>query len=417
LSPFILQYLDALRATFTGSGLTVGYWVNSGSEANDLALRLARAATGKRGVITVDGAYHGHVTSIIDISPYKYAREGGKGRRNWVRCAPIPDVFSGVHRGDIEDDAMGAAYAADVQHLLDSLNRAEAREKMRRETWAAKRASASHSGTSSMPSYLQDQDASDDEFDEDHLSAGCGAFIMESVLSCGGQVVPPAGYLRRVYAAVRAAGGVCIADEVQVGFGRVGEKFWAFELQGPDVMPDILTLGKPLGNGFPVALVLTTPKIAAAFSNGMEYFNTFGGNPVAGRVACAVLAALVKEKMQANALHVGKSLLKGFRALQAKYPVVGSVRGVGLMVGLEILKPCEGSKDKDSREPWAEGASAIVYAMRKRRILLSTDGMFYNIIKLKPPMVFSQDNAKLVLLNLDDIMADLQTHIAAYHAL
>lgn len=220
--------------------LRVVYWVNSGSEANDLALRLARAHTKKRGVMCVEGAYHGHVTTIIDISPYKYRREGGTGRRSWVREAPAPDVYSGKHRGKNEDDAMGAAYAAEVDALLADFAKAERREAARKAAWekrkaarasAAVAATSPASGAGATAAAVED-DGDDSEWDDDGLTAGCGAFIMESILSCGGQIVPPKGYLSRVYRSVRAAGGVTIADEVQVGFGRVGEKFWAFQLQG-----------------------------------------------------------------------------------------------------------------------------------------------------------------------------------------
>lgn len=410
--------------------LKVCFWVNSGSEANDLALRLARAHTKRRGVMCVDGAYHGHLNTLIDISPYKYVREGGTGQRGWVKRAPIPDVHSGIHRGEMDDDAMGAAYAADVATLLTSFAHSEAREEKRRAAWrarkelkaaakllAAKADSPAGSGAGATLGHIElpvvdAQDDSDDDVEEDGLTAGCGAFIMESILSCGGQIIPPKGYLRRVYASVRAAGGVTIADEVQVGFGRVGEKFWAFQLQGDDVIPDIVTMGKPLGNGFPLALVVTTPAIARSFNNGMEYFNTFGGNPVAARAALAVMDVIEKEGLQAHAAHVGKVLLAGFQRLHAKYPVlVGSVRGIGLMVGMEFVH------DAVKRTPWADGASAVVYAMRKRRILLSTDGMSNNIVKLKPPMVFSEANAEAVVRELDDILEHFDEHLAAYHAM
>jgi 4-aminobutyrate aminotransferase-like enzyme len=188
---------------------------------------------------------------------------------------------------------------------------------------------------------------------------------------------------------------------------------WAFELQGPDVCPDILTLGKPMGNGFPVAMVVTTPEIAASFNNGMEYFNTFGGNPVAGRVALAVLEAIQTDRLQENAAAVGKVLLEGFGRLHARFPFIGSVRGMGLMVGLEILHDAADPK----RVPWTEAASAIVYAMRRRRILLSTDGMASNVIKLKPPMCFTAADAERVVRELEEVMGSLEEHLAAYRAL
>ncbi len=194
------------------------YLVCSGSEANELALRLARAHTGRNGVIVVDTAYHGNTNALIDISPYKFNGPGGRGRPPHVQVVPMPDVYRG-HRGP---------YAGTV---------AEPRQPP--EAWRA--------------------------------------FLCESALGCGGQIILPPGYLREAFAAVRAAGGVCIADEVQTGFGRAGSHFWMFETQG--VVPDIVTMGKPIGNGHPMGAVVTTPEIAASFDNGMEYFNTFGGNP------------------------------------------------------------------------------------------------------------------------------------------
>lgn len=237
---------------------------------------------------------------------------------------------------------------------------------------------------------------------------------MESILSCGGQVVPPKGYLRQVHAAVRAAGGVCIADEVQVGYGRVGSKFWAFQLQGDDVCPDILTLGKPMGNGFPVAMVVTTPEIAASFDNGMEYFNTFGGNPVAGRVALATLNVIQSEKLQDNAERVGQILAAGFEKLYAKHSFIGSVRGMGLMQGLEIVKD---RSSESTRTPWSEAAYAIVYACRVRRVLLSVDGMDENVIKLKPPMCFNESDARHLLTLLADCCARLEDTLEDYKAI
>jgi 4-aminobutyrate aminotransferase-like enzyme len=187
---------------------------------------------------------------------------------------------------------------------------------------------------------------------------------------------------------------------------------WGFELGG--VVPDIVTMGKPVGNGFPVSLVVTTPAIAASFANGMEYFNTFGGNPVAARAAAAVLDVLQADGLQARAAATGRVLLDGFRRLAAAHACVGSARGVGLMVGLEILRA---PRAADARPPWPEAASAVVYAMRARRILLSTDGMASNVIKLKPPMVFSEDDAHTVLRELDDVLTHLDDHLLIFRAL
>ena len=344
---------------------------------------------------------------------------------SWVRQAPSPDVHSGLHRGEVGDEAMGAAYAAEVSRQLASFARQEKHEATRRAALKARLAALAaragqpdrrlHSdGTGAGNPEDEEEEALLFELgDDDGMTAGCGAFYCESILSCGGQVVPPAGYLRRAHEAVRAAGGVCIADEVQVGFGRVGSHMWGFQLGGPDVVPDIVTMGKPCANGLPCALVVTTPAIAESFSKTGEYFNTFGGNPVVARAALATLAVLQRERLQQRATATGAVLLSGFAELREQHDCIGSVRGVGLMLGLEMLH----SRADAARRPWPEAAYAIVYAMRARRILLSCDGMVSNVIKLKPPMVFNEQDARRVLAELADVLAHLPEHLAAYHAL
>jgi ethanolamine-phosphate phospho-lyase len=387
--PHIVTYAKRLLARFPAP-LSVVFWVNSGSEANDLALRLAAAHTRRRGVIAVDGAYHGHTGAIIDISPYKFERQGGRGPRGHVRCVPQPDCDSGLFRGDASDPAraaeLAAAYAATVDAALAGFAADEAAEAAWRAATGAGRASASRAAADAAAAAARPADAAAAATAwaarvtcDDGLRAGAGAFIMESILSCGGQVLPPAGYLGRVYRAVRAAGGVCIADEVQVGFGRVGSPhFWAFQLAGPDAVPDIVTLGKPIGNGFPVAAVVTTADIARSFaSSGMDYFNTFAGSPVAGAVAHAVLDVIEREDLPGNAARVGAALKKGLLAIAAEHPqLVGSVRGAGLMLGLEVVK------SKATKEPDAESAAAIKYKMLSRRILISTDGESHATVTL-----------------------------------
>jgi 4-aminobutyrate aminotransferase-like enzyme len=222
-------------------------------------------------------------------------------------------------------------------------------------------------------------------------------FIAESILSCGGQIVLPDGYLTEAYKHVRNAGGVCIADEVQVGFGRVGSHFWAFETQG--VVPDIVTMGKPMGNGHPIAAVVTTPEIAASFNNGMEYFNTFGGNSVSCAVGTAVLDVIERENLQTNALEVGEHLMAGLRSLKPKHAIIGDVRGLGLFVGIEFVR------DHNTLEPADTEASTIVEKMKDRGILLSTDGPLHNVIKMKPPIVFTKENAEFLVKNLDEVLA------------
>jgi len=213
------------------------------------------------------------------------------------------------------------------------------------------------------------------------------------------QIVLPADYLKEAYGYVRQAGGVCIADEVQVGFGRVGTHFWGFDTQG--VVPDIVTFGKPIGNGHPLAAVVTTPEIAASFNTGMEYFNTFGGNPVSCAVGLAVLDVIRDEKLQENSLKVGSRLKAGLQNLLEKHRLIGDVRGMGLFIGIELVT------DRDSLEPAKEEAAVIIEQMKDRGILLSVDGPLHNVLKIKPPIVFNEENADSVVHNLDEVLAPL----------
>ena len=340
----IVRYAERLTTTLPAS-LSVCYFVNSGSEANDLALRLARTYTGQQDVIVLDGAYHGHLTSLIEISPYKFEGKGGAGAPPTTHVTTMPDPYRGP--------------SADAAPYLDTL----------------------------------------DQILEGLAARGPAAFIAESALGCGGQVILPDEYLSGAFARIRAAGGVCMADEVQVGFGRVGSHFWAFETQ--DVVPDIVTMGKPIGNGHPLAAVVTTPEIAAAFHNGMEYFNTFGGNPVSCAAGLAVLDVIEDEGLQENARGVGDYLLARLRELQRHHPIIGDVRGLGLFIGVELVR------DRDTLEPAADEADYVVNRMRQHRILLSTDGPLHNVIKIKPPIVFSRENADLLVRRLDQVMGEV----------
>jgi 4-aminobutyrate aminotransferase-like enzyme len=226
-----------------------------------------------------------------------------------------------------------------------------------------------------------------------------GAFMAESLIGCGGQIIPAPGFLEGAAKAVRAAGGVFIADEVQVGFGRVGSHMWAFESQG--VVPDIVTLGKPIGNGHPMAAVITTREIAASFDTGMEYFNTFGGNPVSCAVGLAVLDMIEHEGLQKHALAVGKRMLDGLRELQERHPLVGDVRGLGLFIGVELVR------DHESLEPADTEASRVIDEMKVRGFLLSTDGPFHNVIKIKPPMVLTEQDVDETLTALNEVLSEL----------
>ncbi len=346
----ILQLAQRLTAKMPG-GLSVWFFVNSGSEANDLALRLARAYTGQRDMLVLEGAYHGNLTSLIDISPYKFDGPGGHGAVEWVHKLPMPCAYRGMFR-NAPDPA--EAYCAQAEEVLQRL---QAQGK------------------------------------------GIAAFIAEPLMGTAGQVVFPRGYLHKMFALVRAYGGVCIADEVQIGFGRVGTHFWGFETH--QVVPNIVTMGKPMGNGHPLAAVVTTPAIAAAFDTGMEYFNTFGGNPVSCAVGLAVLDVLEGDQLQYHAWRVGTQLLEDLRALQARFPLIGDVRGSGFFLGIELVRHAE------HLEPAREETYAIVEAMRQRRILLSVDGPWHNVIKFKPPMVFNQDDAQRLVEALEAVLQSL----------
>lgn len=351
LHPKLVEYARRLTATLPAP-LSVCYLVNSGSEANELALRLARAHTGGTDVIVVDAAYHGNTNACIAMSPYKFAGPGGGGREPWVHVADLPDPYRGRFRED--DPRAGAHYGEQVGAIARRIA------------------------------------------EEGRTLA---AFFAESLPSCGGQIVPPAGYLAAAFDAVRAAGGVCVADEVQVGFGRVGPAFWGFAVQG--VIPDIVTLGKPIGNGHPLGAVVTTPAIAASFDNGMEYFNTFGGNPVSCAAGLAVLDIVEGEELPAHALEVGGLLKEGFQRLQAEHPILGDVRGEGLFLGIEVVS------DPGTREPDAAAAKRIVEGMKRERILLSMDGPDHDVIKIKPPMVFLSEDAERLLDGLGQVLANL----------
>ncbi|HEV2297798.1 MAG TPA: aminotransferase class III-fold pyridoxal phosphate-dependent enzyme [Candidatus Acidoferrales bacterium] len=346
----VIRYAERLTRHLPEE-LRVCYFLNSGSEANELALRMARTHTGHEDIIVLEHAYHGHTSTLIDISPYKFNGPGGRGRKPWVHVAPIADDYRGPYRRDDAD--AGAKYARHVAEIVERL-RAEGRSP--------------------------------------------AAFIAETLPSVAGQIVFPPGYLSEAYRHVRAAGGVCIADEVQVGFGRLGTHFWGFETQG--VTPDIVVLGKPIGNGFPLAAVITTREIAASFDNGMEFFSTFGGNPVAAAAGLAVLDVLAEEQLQQNALRVGNYLTAKLKGLQERHPLIGDVRGSGLFLGVDFVR------NRTTRVPAPEEADYIVNRLRECGILTGTDGPHHNVIKLRPPLIFSEADADLFATTLDEILGE-----------
>jgi 4-aminobutyrate aminotransferase-like enzyme len=345
LHPAIVEYARRLVALFPDP-LSVVFFVNSGSEANDLALRLARTHTRNDVVLALEHAYHGHTGALIEVSHYKFARAGGAGAGPRVRVCRLPDPYRGEHGDD------GAAYAEDLaRHAHDLV-----------------------AGGS-----------------------GAAAFVHESIPGVAGQIELATGYLPAAYAHARADGAVCIADEVQCGFGRVGDAMWAFERHG--VVPDIVTLGKPIGNGHPLAAVVTTPQIARSFVTGMEYFNTFGGNPVSCTIGLAVLDTIRDERLMANAAAVGGYLSAGLRELQRRHECIGDVRGRGLFLGVDLVS------DRSSREPATNLARAVVEAAAARGVLLSADGPGANVLKIKPPLVLTRQDADRALQVLDAALA------------
>ena len=323
LSDQILEYSERLTATLPESP-SVCFFVNSGSEANELALRLARAHTRAREMIVLNHAYHGNTTTLIDLSPYKHDGPGGQGAPSWVHKAPLPTSAEDAH------------YVSDII---------------------------------------------------EELQAPLCGFIAETMPSVAGQIVLPDGYLSRVYDAVRNAGGVCIADEVQTGYGRTGTHFYAFEKY--DVVPDIVVLGKPIGNGHPIGAVITTQAIADSFDNGMEFFSTFGGNNVSCAIGLKVLEIVREENLEAHALRVGNHLLSGLHELNQRHKVIRDIRGSGLFLGVELVHE----------------AGGVVNKMREQGILLGTEGPLHNVIKIRPPMPFSESNADQLVDTLDEVLS------------
>ncbi|WP_291868993.1 aminotransferase class III-fold pyridoxal phosphate-dependent enzyme [Maribacter sp.] len=327
--------------------LSVLHFVNSGSEANELAIRMVKATTGERDIIASEVGYHGNANMCIDISSYKFDGNGGSGAPEHTHIFPLPDTFRGKYRG--EDSA--EKYAQEVQKQIDIVHK---------------------------------------------KGRGVGAFIIEPIISCGGQIELPDGFLAKSYEHVRAVGGLCISDEVQTGCGRMGKTFWGFQLH--NVVPDIVTIGKPLGNGHPIAAVACTKEVAEKFANGMEYFNTFGGNPVSCAIGAEVLRTVKREKLQENALKVGTYLKEELQKLAQEFPIIADVRGQGLFLGIELVDA--------NMNPLAEQTDYLANRMKDHGILMSTDGPDHNVLKIKPPIVFNIENAEELILYLRKIFTE-----------
>jgi 4-aminobutyrate aminotransferase-like enzyme len=365
LHEHLAQYAERLAATLP-QPLQVCYFVSSGSEANELALRLARAHTRRRDLIVLDAAYHGNTTTLVDISPYKFNGPGGEGKPSWVHVLPLPRR----------------------QTRTAGLNPHETRTTTLTPDRPAAGAAAEYANAvSTVLEHMRSAGA-----------APCG-FIAESCPSVAGQIMLPPGYLAEVYRHVREAGGVCIADEVQTAYGRIGTHGYGFESQG--VVPDIVAMGKPIGNGHPIGAVVTTPEIAASFDNGMEFFSTFGGNTVSCAVGLAVLDVMRDEQLQQNALEVGTQLFEGLTSLMTRHPLIGDVRGSGLFLGVELVR------DHTTLEPAAAEATYVVDRMRELGILLGTDGPHHNVVKIRPPMPFTREDGEVLAAVLDRVLGEL----------
>ena len=341
LHPNIAEYAKKLAAKMPGE-LKVCYFVNSGSEANDLALLMARAYTKNYDVIALRNSYHGGNVAGMGLTAH----------RTWkfnvphsfgVHHAVTPDPYRGAWGRD--DPEAGANYAADIRSLIE------------------------------------------------HATSGqVAAFIAESIQGVGGCVVFPDNYLKHAYEHVRGAGGVCIADEVQAGFGRTGTHYWGFETQG--VVPDIVTMAKGIGNGVPLAAVVTTAEIAATMAE-RTHFNTFGGNPVVCAQGAAVLDVINREKLQANAMKIGNQIFAGLERLKAKHNLIGDVRGKGLLLGIELVK------DRANKEPATRECAQILESCRDMGLLLGKGGLYGQTIRFSPPMCLHEQDAGFLLDVLD----------------
>jgi alanine-glyoxylate transaminase/(R)-3-amino-2-methylpropionate-pyruvate transaminase len=350
LNPNLSAFAEKLASTMpSGSDLSVCYFTNSGSEANDLAIMMSRLYTGNHEVVALRNCYHGMSPSAMGLtaqSTWKYPVPQGSG----IHHAVNPNQYRGPWGYD--DANAGAKYAADVEDLIRSTT-----------------------------------------------PGAIAAFIAEPIQGVGGSVVLPDGYLPKVYETARSFGGLCIADEVQTGFGRTGDHFWGF--QGNGVTPDIVTMAKGIGNGAPLGCVMTTPAIAQTLKQRL-HFNTYGGNPVSMAQGLATLNVILDDDIQGKAKDVGNHLLAGLESLKAKYPVIGDVRGKGLMIGVELVK------DRTTKEPATAECAAVFEKAKDLGVLVGKGGLFGNVLRIKPPMCITKEDCDFMVAVLDRCFADLK---------
>ena len=323
--------------------LSVCYFVCSGSEANDLALQIARTYTKKQGCLVSENAYHGNTTAVFQMSPEDFAPET---RQEWVHTLPNPIKYQ-------QTDQAEAHYLKDLSFAMDNL---------------------------------------------DDIGVGTAAVIFDSIFSSDGIFLSPSDYLKTIYGAVRASGGLAIADEVQSGFGRTGSYMWGFSHDG--VVPDIVTLGKPMGNGYPIAAVVTTDEIAQTYNKEYGYFNTFGGNPVACAAGLAVLEVIKKDQLMKHAKSTGLYFYQELIKLAGKYELISDVRGSGLFLGVELIDPIK-------KEPATKKTAEVVDLLSKNGVLVGKTGPDSNVIKIRPPMTFKEQHADRVVENLDEALSSL----------
>ena len=344
----VISYAERLGDTLPGD-LSVCMFVCTGTEANDLAFRIARTVSGNDGAIVTEHAYHGNSIVVTELSTEEYP---ASERPDYLEAIEAPDLYRGRYRSG-EPDA-GSKYAALSRQAIESLAARGQRPAM---------------------------------------------FICDNIFSSNGILTPPPEYLQGVYREVRTAGGLIVADEVQSGLCRLGDHMWGFEDSG--VVPDIVTMGKPIGDGHPLAAVVTTPAIAEEFARKFDYFNTFGGNPVSAAVGLAVLDVIENENILQNVHVVGTCLRNGLNALAEQFELIGDVRGKGLFYGVEIVR------DRSTLEAGADVARKIRESLRENGVLLSTTGPLNNVIKIRPPMVFSESNARLLLEKFEQALVSV----------
>lgn len=340
----ILDYVERLTATFE-EPLKTAILTCTGSEANDIALRMAEAMTGKRGIIATDATYHGNTTLVSHLSKSNVP-EVGFGLGQYLSHVEAPDSYRIA-------DPDGQRFAAKVQEAIDDL---------------------------------------------EQRGIGFAALIVCPLFLNEGFPTQAEGWLKPAADAVRRAGGLLICDEVQSGFGRSGSRFWAHQKQG--VVPDIVTMGKPMGNGHPVAGLVTSAEIMTRFRKSFRYFNTFGGNPVSTAAAMAVLEELQEKNLQAHAARMGKLAHERLSQLAGKYEMIGDVRQSGMVFGAEFVL------DRETKEPAVAVTDKVVNRMRERGIILSKLGRHKNTLKIRPPMPFAEEHLDLLMTTLDAVIAE-----------